>query len=91
MQLCREYFYLVMIKNLLEIMLLSIILACILKVLVSVLLVWDSRIQKANHSLLLMMKDQQTNPLTNIFREYLQIELSINIQSETLKLQFQKL
>ena len=80
-----------MIKNLLEIMLLSIILACILKVLVNVLLVWDSRIQKANHSLLLMMKDQQTNPLTNIFREYLQIELSINIQSETLKLQFQKL
>ena len=78
-----------MIKNFLEIVLLSTVLAFILKVLVSVLLVRNSRIQKANHSLLSMMKNQQTNPLTNIFREYLQIELSINIQSETLKLQFQ--
>ena len=78
-----------MIKNFLEIVLLSTVLAFILKVLVSVLLVRNSRIQKANHSLLSMMKNQQTDPLTNIFREYLQIELSINIQSETLKLQFQ--
>ena len=78
-----------MIKNFLEIVLLSTVLAFILKVLVSVLIVRNSRIQKANHSLLSMMKNQQTNPLTNIFREYLQIELSINIQSETLKLQFQ--
>ena len=57
--------------------------------LVSVLLVWDSRIQKAKHSLLSIMKDQQTNQLANIFRKYLQIELSTNIESETLKLQFQ--
>ena len=78
-----------MIKNFLEIVLLSTVLAFILKVLVSVLIVRNSRIQKANHSLLSMMKNQQTDPLTNIFREYLQIELSINIQSETLKLQFQ--
>ena len=78
-----------MIQNFLEIVLLSTVLAFILKVLVSVLLVRNSRIQKANHYLLSMMKNQQANPLTNIFREYLQIELSINIQSETLKLQFQ--
>ena len=58
-------------------------------VLVNVLLVSDSRIQKANHSILSIMKDQQTNQLVNIFRECFQIELSINIQSETLKLQFQ--
>ena len=58
-------------------------------VFVSVLLVSDSRIQKANHSFLSIMKDQQTNQLANIFRECFQIELSINIQSETLKLQFQ--
>ena len=48
-------------------------------VLVGVLLVLDSRIQKTNRSLLSIMKDQLTNQLVNIFREYLQKELSINV------------
>ena len=58
-------------------------------VLINVLLVWDSRIQKANHSLLSIIKDQLSNYLVNIFREYLQKEFSVTVQSQILKLQFQ--
>ena len=91
-QLWKEYFYPVMIKSFLEIVLFRTLFAkksWSLMLLVSVLLVWDSRIQKASHSLLSIRKDQQTNQLANNFRKYSQIELSTNIESETLKLQFQ--
>ena len=58
-------------------------------VLVGVLLAWDSQIQKTNRSLLSIMKDQLTNQLANIFREYLEKELYIKVKSETLNLQLQ--
>ena len=48
--------------------------------------IWDSRIQKTNHSLLSIIKDQLANQLANIFDEYFQIELSIKFHSETSKL-----
>ena len=48
-------------------------------VLVGVLLAWDSQIQKTNRSLLSIMKDQLTNQLANIFREYLEKELYIKV------------
>ena len=66
-------------QNLLEIVLFITLFAKEGLVLVGVLLVWDSRIQKTNRSLLSIMKDQLTNQLVNIFREYLQKELSINV------------
>ena len=78
-QQCKEYVYPVMIKSLLEIVLFTTLFAKEGLVLVGVLLVWDSRIQKTNRSLLSIMKDQLTNQLANIFREYLQKELSINV------------
>ena len=58
-------------------------------VLVGILLAWDPRIQKTNRSLLSIMKDQLTNQLANIFREYLEKELYIKVKSETLNLQLQ--
>ena len=85
----REYFHTIMIKSLVGIVLFSTLFAkkgqgisgtCRL------LLVWDSRIQKTNSSLLSIMKDQQKNQLANIFCEYLQKELSIKVQGEPLKL-----
>ena len=78
-QQCKEYVYPVMINSLLEIVLFATLFAKKDLVLVGVLLVWDSRIQKTNRSLLSIMKDQLTNQLANIFREYLQKELSINV------------
>ena len=80
-QQCKEYVYLVMIKSLLEIVLFTTLFAKEGLVLVGLLLVWDSRIRKSNCSLSLLsiMKDQLTNQLGNIFREYLQQELSINV------------
>ena len=60
-----------------------------LVVLVGLLLVWDSQTQKTNCSFLSIMKDQLTNQLANIFCECLQVELSIKVQGETSKLQFQ--
>ena len=58
-------------------------------VLVGILLAWDPRIQKTNRFLLSIMKDQLTNQLANIFREYLEKELYIKVKSETLNLQLQ--
>ena len=51
--------------------------------LVDILLVWDSRIQKTNRSLLSIMKDRQKNQLAIIFCEYLQKELSIKVGDGT--------
>ena len=72
-----------MIKNFLEIMHFSTLFAKkrprYLAVLVGVLLAWDSQIQKTNRSLLSIMKDQLTNQLANIFREYLEKELYIKV------------
>ena len=73
----KKYFYPVMMKSLLEIVLFSTLFQKTpgyLVVLVNVLLVWDSRIQKTNRSLLSIVEDQLTNQLANIFREYLQTE-----------------
>ena len=78
-QQCKEYAYPVRIKSLLEIVLFTTLFAKEGLVLVGVLLVWDSRIQKTNRSLLSIMKDQLTNQLANIFPEYLQKDLSINV------------
>ena len=78
-QQCKEYVYPVMIKPLLEIILFTTFFAKKGLVLVGVLLAWDSRIQKTNPSHLSIMKDQLTNQLANIFRKYLQKELSINV------------
>ena len=88
-QQCKEYVYPVMIKSLLEIVLFTTLFAKEGLVLVGVLLVWDSRIQKTNRSLLSIMKYQLTNQLANIFREYLQKEPSINVYNETSNLQLQ--
>ena len=66
-----------MMKSLLEIVLFSTLFQKTpgyLVVLVDVLLVWDSRIQKTNRSLLSIVEDQLTNQLANIFREYLQTQ-----------------
>ena len=50
-----------------------------LVVLVGVLLVWDSRIQKANNYLLSIRKNQWTNQLANIFHKCFQNELFIKV------------
>ena len=54
---CKQYFYPVIINNLLEIVLFTTFFAKKDLVLVGVLLVWDFRIQKINCSLLSIMKD----------------------------------
>ena len=56
-QQCKEYVYPVMINSLLEIVLFTTLFSKKDLVLVSVLLVWDSGIQKTNRSLLSNMKD----------------------------------
>ena len=56
-QQCKEYVYPVMINTLLEIVLFTTLFSKKDLVLVSVLLVWDSGIQKTNRSLLSNMKD----------------------------------
>ena len=56
-QQCKEYVYPVMINSLLEIVLFTTLFAKKDLLLVSVLLVWDSGIQKRNRSLLSNMKD----------------------------------
>ena len=62
-----------------------------LVVLVGVLLVWDSRIQKANNSLLSIRKNQWTNQLANIFHKCFQMSCSLKFTAKLQNYNFNSL